>query len=401
MTAPVIVAVLAGSYLVGGIPFGYLLGRWHGVNLFTVGSGNIGATNVGRVLGRRAGVVCFALDFLKGAGPVAVAGWLGGSDAVRVGAAALAFAGHLFPVYLGFRGGKGVATGAGTIAVLVPGPTAVAVAAWVVVVLAFRYVSLASLAAIVGLSAARLLTVPDPFGPDSAIVTGYCLLGSLLVAVKHRANVRRMWAGTESQLGDRPMRRPALKGVHLLAVGLWFGGAAFFNFGTALPIFDSFKRVVADAPSDRTAHVPIVPAGATPETKAALANALAGAAVGPVFPRYFAMQAACGLVAVVTALAWWNAQPNRRAHRLRVIVLGLGLALVAVGWPVSEHVSTLRPVRFDPDPGVAAAARDAFGAWHFVSLGLSLTTVLLSGVGLFLGGVTDERDAVTRPIALL
>ena len=152
MTAPVIVAVLVGSYLIGGVPFGYLLGRWHGVDLFAVGSGNIGATNVGRVLGRRAGVVCFVLDFLKGAGPVALAGWLGGSDAVRVGAAALAFAGHLFPVALGFRGGKGVATGAGTIAVLVPGPTVVAVVAWVVVVLAFRYVSLASLAAVVGLT---------------------------------------------------------------------------------------------------------------------------------------------------------------------------------------------------------------------------------------------------------
>ena len=103
------------------------------------------------------------------------------------------------------------------------------------------------------------------------------------------------------------------------------------------------------------------------------------------------MQAACGLVAVVTALAWWNAEPNRRAHRLRVIVLGLGLILVAVGWPVSEHVSALRPVRFDPDPAVAAAARDAFRAWHFVSLGLSLPTVLAAGVGLFLGAVTDDR----------
>ncbi|HSQ57763.1 MAG TPA: glycerol-3-phosphate acyltransferase, partial [Gemmata sp.] len=123
--SPLAVAILllAGSYLTGAIPFGYIVGRMRGVNLFAAGSGNIGATNAARVLGPGYGVLVFVLDFLKGAGPVAfilpvacaVAPGadlaLGQPDLLRVGAAALAFLGHLFPIYLGFRGGKGVATG--------------------------------------------------------------------------------------------------------------------------------------------------------------------------------------------------------------------------------------------------------------------------------------------------
>src|SRR5437763_10222033 len=166
----VAVALLAAAYLVGAVPFGYLVGRLRGVNLFKEGSGNIGAANAGRVLGRQFGVLVFVLDFLKGAVPVAAIvplarslapgaeTALGPPDVLRVGAAALAFLGHLFPVYLGFRGGKGVATGAGTIFVLVPGGAALAVLAWVTVLLASRIVSLASLAAVTILVLARLTT---------------------------------------------------------------------------------------------------------------------------------------------------------------------------------------------------------------------------------------------------
>lgn len=400
-----ILIILAGSYLLGGIPFGYLLGRIYGVDLFSMGSGNIGATNAGRVLGWRIGATCFVLDFLKGAGPVAIAGGWGASDSVRVAAAALAFVGHLFPIYLGFRGGKGVATGAGTLVVLVPFPTAVAATAWLLVVLASRYVSLASLAAVAALILTRLISTPSPFASDSIMVTGYCLLGGLMVAIKHRSNIHRLWHGSEGRLEDRPMGRTIVNGLHLLAVGLWFGGAAFFNFGTAVPIFESFKQVVAEAPSDRTAQVAIVPEGTSDETKAALANALAGAAVGPVFPNYFGMQAICGVVALVTALRWWNAQPDGRLHRLRVAVVGLGLLLVAVGWPISEYVSELRPLRFAADPAIAASAKAAFGSWHLVSLLLSLVTVLFAGIALFLGaklppaGVAVSRVEPSQPAA--
>ena len=379
------VLILAGSYLVGAVPFGYLIGLSQGVNLFAVGSGNIGATNVGRTLGPAYGVLCFVLDFLKGAGPVWAAAAVGGSDLLRVGAAAVAFLGHLFPVYLGFRGGKGVATGAGSVAALAPGPTAVAALAWAAVALASRYVSLASVAAVAALSTARLVAAPaaDP-------ITLYVLGGSLAVAAKHRANVRRLLSNTENRIGDRPMRHTLLKMLYLLAVGTWCGGAAFFNFGTALPIFDSFKKVVADGPSDRTAYVEIVPATADDETKKNLANALAGAAVGPVFPRYFAMQAVCGTIALITALGWWHA-PGR-VHRWRVGVIASALLLVAVGWPISNEVSELRVKRFAPDPAVAAAARDAFGPTHLVSLGLSVVTVGLAGVGLALGAKLPDEN---------
>ena len=124
------ILTLLAAYLLGAIPFGFLLARWHGVDIFTQGSGNIGATNVGRVLGRKVGVLVFALDFTKGAGAVALAIWVGAyfddrlwsAGFVEVGAGMAAFLGHCFPIYLKFRGGKGVATGAGVVAVLLPMP---------------------------------------------------------------------------------------------------------------------------------------------------------------------------------------------------------------------------------------------------------------------------------------
>ena len=386
--APVL--VLVAAYLVGGIPFGYLLGRIRGVNLFREGSGNIGATNVWRVLGAKFGLACFVLDFAKGAGPVVAAGVLvPGDDAVRTGAAALAFLGHLFPISLGFRGGKGVATGAGTIAVLVPGPAAVAIAAWAVVFLVSRVVSLSSIVAVVALAAARLLS-PDPFGGGSVYATGYCLFGSAFVVLKHRANVRRLLAGTESRMGDWPMRATLVKAVHLLALGVWFGGAGFFNFAVAVSLFASFERVVADGPSDRTAYRTIISPDASPEEKRVLGSALAGAAVGPIFPKYFATQAVCGVLALVTALGWYSAGTW---HRVRVLVLGAAVLTVAVAWPISEEVTRLRLDRFHPDPTFAAAAKAAFGPWHLASLGLSFATITLAGVGLAMAAKLPDTDA--------
>lgn len=394
--SPVAVLVpLLVAYLVGALPFGYLVGRLRGVNLFAVGSGNIGATNAGRVLGAKYGALVFLLDFLKGAVPVAAAVPLanalesgaatafGSPDVVRVGAAALAFLGHLFPVYLGFRGGKGVATGAGTVFVLVPLAAVLAIAVWAVVLFASRLVSLASLAAAAVLVVAHLLATRGPFAEAALPVTLYLLAGAAMVFVKHRANAKRLLAGSENAIGEFPMRQPVLRGLHVLALGLWFGGAAFFNFGAATAIFASFKEVVNAGPSDRTAHETIIPADAPQERKDALASALAGAAVGPVFPRYFAMQAVCGVIALLTALAWWK---QGGIHRLRVLVIGFALVTVAVGWPISDEVSRLRLARFDPDSGAALAAKAAFATWHLVSLALSFVTVASAGAALALSG---------------
>ena len=393
---------LAVAYLVGALPFGYLVGRARGVNLFHAGSGNIGATNAARVLGRTYGALVFVLDCLKGALPVAAAVPLATAlgpaaltpDVLRVGAAALAFLGHLFPVYLGFRGGKGVATGAGTVFVLVPVPAALAILAWMVVLFASRRVSLASLAAVTVLVAAHLLSTPAPFGEGTLPVTLYLVIGTALVFAKHRANVARLLAGTENAVGEFDMRQPVLRSLHVLALGLWFGGAAFFNFGAATAIFASFKEVVNAGPSDRTAYQEIIPPGAPQERKDALASALAGSAVGPVFPRYFAMQAVCGAVALVTALGWWH---RGGVHRKRALVIAFALATVAAGWPISEEVTRLRLLRFSPDAGTASAAKAGFATWHLISLALSFVTVCAAGVALAMAARLPSEEPTPQP----
>lgn len=393
--------LLAAAYLVGAIPFGYLVGKARGVDLFKAGSGNIGATNAARVLGRKFGLLVFVLDFLKGAGPVAAVVPLarsfgaesafGPPDVLRVGAAALAFLGHLFPIYLGFAGGKGVATGAGTLFVLVPGPATLTVLYWAVILLASGRVSLASIGCVFVLVLCRLLGTPAPFSPDALPVTIYLLAGALMVVVKHRSNVKRLLAGTEpAALWEGPQREFALRAVHLVALGVWFGGGLFFNFLTAPAIFASFDEVVRTAPSDRAANEPLLPPGADEERKKRLGSALAGAAVGPVFPRYFATQAVCAGLALVTALAW-------RA-RVRAKVIAAGLLCVAAGWPLSRYVTDLRVARVDlTNPERAAEAKRAFGPWHLASLGLSVVTIGLAGAALVLAaGLPDGRETSAK-----
>ena len=396
MTAPLAAGLVwLLAYFVGSIPFGYLVGRAKGVNLFTAGSGNIGATNAGRVLGAKYGVLVFLLDFLKGVLPTVFATPLatalhpdgfapfGVPQLATVGVAAFTFLGHLFPAYLGFRGGKGVATGAGAVLVVAPVPTLLAVLAWVTFALASRTVSLASLAAVASLVAVRIGFTPAPFGPGAIAGTLFCLIGSAFVVVKHRSNVSRLVAGTESTLPDSPKRHAALAGLHCLALGLWFGGAAFFNFAAAPALFASFERVVAEQPNDRTAYLRLLPDDASPETKKKLASALAGSAVGPIFPRFFAMMTVCGLISVVTAGTWCS---SGRVHRVRFAILVAALALVFVGWPLSDWVSQIRFDRYAADPTVAANANRLFGPVHLVSLALSFVTNVLTGVGLFLAG---------------
>jgi hypothetical protein len=189
------------------------------------------------------------------------------------------------------------------------------------------------------------------------------------------------------------MSQTLLKVIHVLALGMWFGGAAFFNFIAAVPIFVSFKEVVNAGPSDRTAYHQIIDPGAPQEEKAALASALAGSAVGPVFPRYFAMQAVCGALALLTALMWWNA--GGKVHRWRVYVLAAAVAIVAVAWPISNYVSELRVLRFDPNSDVAAAARADFGPWHLASLLLSCVTVLFAGIALAMAAKLPAADSAS------
>ncbi len=209
------------SYLVGSIPFGLLLGLMRGVDIRKAGSGNVGATNAGRVLGRPWGVACFALDVGKGFAPVLTAGvmlgWAGqvdlaSGDAWRwLAVAAAAVVGHVFPVWLAFKGGKGVATSLGVLLGFWPTltlPGLVALATWVLVVLLTRYVSLASVAASLVLPVA-LLIISLARGLDLASLLPLLCVTTLLAALvvfRHRSNLVRLRQGTESKIGakDKP-----------------------------------------------------------------------------------------------------------------------------------------------------------------------------------------------------
>ncbi len=379
---------LVVSYLIGAIPFGWLIARSRGVDLFHAGSGNIGATNVGRVLGRKYGLIVFVLDFAKGAVPVALSRLLPGAvheafglpHSLEVGMGLCAFLGHLFPVYLGFRGGKGVATGAGVFFVLVPGPTALALLAWVAVVATTRIISLGSITAALMLCASRVLSVADPFGRDSIVVTCFCFAGTALTIVKHRANIRRLRSGAESRLEEKPMFSTVARIIHVMSLGTWFGAMVMFNFIVApTEFFETFPAVVESAPSDRTAYLPLAP-GASEEQKKQLATALAGSAVGPVFPKSFRLQQICAVLSLITALGWWKS--GAKWSRGRVIVLLLAGAAVAVGGPIANKVSALRVERFSPDSQIAEAAKVAFTEWHLASLWLSMATAILAGIAL-------------------
>jgi glycerol-3-phosphate acyltransferase PlsY len=182
--------VVAGAYFVGSVPTGVLVARARGVDIQTVGSGNIGATNVARTLGRRAGALVLAIDAAKGALPAGVALWLsarGTVDPFVVAAAGVAaVAGHCFPVWLGFRGGKGVATSLGVLVVLDPIATGIAAALWLALYAAFRVASIGSLAAALALPPLLLA-----FDRADELVTLAIALALLIVA-KHRANIARL-----------------------------------------------------------------------------------------------------------------------------------------------------------------------------------------------------------------
>jgi acyl phosphate:glycerol-3-phosphate acyltransferase len=193
------VLTLAASYLLGSIPFSYLVARLFGVHdVRRVGSGNVGATNVMRNAGAAAGVVALLLDAGKGAAATLVAQRLDPVGALPALAAAAAVVGHVFPVWLSFRGGKGVATGAGAFAPLGPWAGLSACLVFALVAGASRYVSLASIAGTLALPA--LLAA---FGARGSVVLSAAAVATLVVA-RHRNNIERLRAGSERRLGQRP-----------------------------------------------------------------------------------------------------------------------------------------------------------------------------------------------------
>jgi glycerol-3-phosphate acyltransferase PlsY len=189
------VAVTALGYLIGSIPFAFLVARRHGVDLRQVGSLNVGATNVLRSTGIADALFAMSLDVVKGVVAVMVAQRIAGGAGGAVAAGLGAIVGHVYPVWLGFRGGKGVATAAGVFAVLAPAALAIAGAVFVLVVGTTRYISAGSLAATVTLAVATLVTSAP------MVVTAGAALAAAVIVHRHRANLSRLLAGTERRVG--------------------------------------------------------------------------------------------------------------------------------------------------------------------------------------------------------
>ncbi len=206
-------AIIA-AYLLGSIPFGLLIAKAHGKDLRSIGSGNIGATNVSRALGRKWAYFCFVLDVLKGLIPMLATMLIAEPDSVltlwlwlAVGCAAIL--GHIFPIYVKFKGGKGVATSFGVALGLWPYFTVCALffaVTWIVVVLIWRYVSLASITASVTiplvLIVAIILTPGWSFGNLWPVLIVAVAI-PVMVIIRHLENVKRLLAGTESKIRQK------------------------------------------------------------------------------------------------------------------------------------------------------------------------------------------------------
>lgn len=199
------VEMMLAAYLVGSLPFGLYIARWwKGIDVREHGSGNIGATNVYRVVGAPAGVLVFVLDVGKGFMPAVAASWLGLGAVWQVAAGMAAIIGHNFSPFLRFKGGKGVATSLGVLLGVAWPVGITAWALWAVVVAASRYVSLGSI-----IAAASLAPLSAVFYPldsvDNRARFVFCLAAGLFSIAKHRSNIVRLVRGTENRIG-RPTR---------------------------------------------------------------------------------------------------------------------------------------------------------------------------------------------------
>ena len=187
------ILLLIGAYLLGSVPTGLLLARSMGVNIRETGSGNIGATNVYRTIGRKLGILTLVGDCLKGLIPVLIAKWLGLPEIWIAAVGAAAFLGHVYTVFLGFKGGKGVATALGVFLGTSPLSVLFGVIVFALVLYRWRYVSLASI------TAAAVIPVPVWIVGASPELTAMALVIAAIVILKHHENISRLRAGTESK----------------------------------------------------------------------------------------------------------------------------------------------------------------------------------------------------------
>lgn len=196
----------AASYLIGAIPFGYIIAHSQGIDLYKTGSGSIGATNVLRSVGKKWGYLTFFLDALKGFIPafflpMAAKPFIAADNSLLLAlvSSALAVAGHNWPVYLKFKGGKGIATSAGALAGIVPVLLGIGLLSWTVVFLLTRYVSAASLVAAVTLVIAGWVL----YGGQGLILPGALTILGTFAIWRHRSNIQRLIEGTEHRFDFR------------------------------------------------------------------------------------------------------------------------------------------------------------------------------------------------------
>jgi glycerol-3-phosphate acyltransferase PlsY len=185
------------GYLAGSVPFAFLLARRAGIDVRVAGSGNVGAANVLRTTGAWRGMAVMALDVAKGAAAVLLVHPAAGGVSLAALAGAAAVVGHVYPIWLRFHGGKGVAVAAGVFSVLSPFATAVAAGLFLLTIWITRYVSLASIAATLALPPVAWWT-----GAPRAVVAAAAGTGALIL-FRHRANLRRLRSGTERKMGTR------------------------------------------------------------------------------------------------------------------------------------------------------------------------------------------------------
>jgi acyl phosphate:glycerol-3-phosphate acyltransferase len=201
-------ALIVGAYFVGATPIGYLLVKIaRGEDIRQFGSGNIGATNVGRLMGRKWGALVWFLDAVKGCLPCLAAGialgfkW--GSLEVPplvVACGLMGIIGNMFPIYLKFRGGKGVSTSCGAFLYIFPWGCLIAMAVWGIALALTRYVSVSSILAAMSLAIAAMALPEAPMN-ESRYLAAVCFLAAALVIVRHYANIKRLIAGTEKKIG--------------------------------------------------------------------------------------------------------------------------------------------------------------------------------------------------------
>jgi hypothetical protein len=186
-----------------------------------------------------------------------------------------------------------------------------------------------------------------------------------------------------------------VKAVHLLALGLWFGSVTFFSFFTALPIIQRMEHLTTAEESwvrRQMKEVPATDPQQAEQLQKRQGTRLAGEALDVIFARYFPLQAVCGGVALLTALAWVR-RPGA-VHKVRVAILALTLGLVLVNlFVLAPKVHELRAQRYSPDPAVAKPADEAFGPWHTYSLLTDMGTLLGVAAALVLGAALPAREA--------